>query len=697
MCPPKVSKRLTNVRSQTTISFSTKSHFDISRDATILAEEARPAFAYSADAVAHLVSAVQGSDEDVRKKFRVLNTRNGKVRALIDSLQGQIDKLDSNAAKPELCQKMIQELAEAMDPASRHRMSVSMFDRAFPDRPVRTAEGSFTKTGAAQVKVDALLTRSGVLSIVTDEEIWQIDGISADQVQQGKELQCSIKGDLAGKLKFTKVAEARDPQAEMKLNFKQIVNAYDFSFVDIALSIPSLTVEEANGLLACLTRQKFLSAYLRAKVCELLLRQKFSWPDMIGRFIETLDPEWVRDVRGQARELNVRLVISKLEELKPEAKHVLAIALEIFDGMKRGDVAVFLWTVMWHGVFMNKYLGRDSESEKVRSNMSQLVETLKGKPEDSQQRSVTRAVAEKLIKENKFSLSKDAKKIGYADIFANHSDEIAELMKAYPGTKREASPLYFPLVLEIQEALESPENDYYGNSDLVISAVGTGSDRLSDVRSVGSSKSGARVGKADGKKKKANIELLDEGSGDGESDHIHQLSEDSLSTGSHRSSASRGSKGGIRQVSSKASGVSRSSAKKGSIQGSASHASGVTRSDAKKGSVHASASQASVASRSSAKGAIREVPSKASQSSKKAALEPSSDVKSSSKGKKNKKESSDSLSSGSSDQLVLEEEEMIEEEEIEEEAEFEAEEEEEEIVEYEAPEEEEFMYDIVSD
>ena len=658
MCPPKVSKRLTNAVSQTSISFSTKSHFDISRDATILAEEARPAFAYSADAVAHLVSAVQGSDEDVRKKCRVLNTRNGKVRALIDSLQGQIDKLDSNASKPEIRQKMIQELAEAMDPASRHRMAPSMFDRAYPDRPIRVAEGNFTKTGSGQVKVDALLTRSGVLSIITNDEIWQIEGISADQVQQGKDLQCSLKGDLAGTLKFTKVSEAKDPQTEMKLNFKQIVNAYDFSFVDIALSIPSLTSEEATGLLACLTRQKFLSGYLRAKVCELLLRQKFSWPDMIGRFIETLDPEWVRDVGKQARDLNVSPVISKLQELKPEAKHVLAIALEIFDGMKRGDVAVFLWTVLWHGVFMNKYLGRDSESEKVRSNMSRLVETLKGKPEDSKPRTVTRAIAKKLIKENKFSLGKDAKKVGYPDIFSNHSDEIAELMKAYPGTKREASPLYFPLVLEIQEALESPENDYYGNSDLIISAVGTGSDRLSDVRSVGSSKSGARPSKADSKKKKANIELLDEGSGDGESDQVHQLSEDSLSTGSHRSSASRGSKAEIRQVSSKASGVSRSSAK----------------------------------------GAIREVPSKASKSSKKAEPEPSSDVKSSSKGKKNKKESSsDSLSIGSSDQLQLEEEEVIEEEEIEEEAEFEVEEEEEEIVEYEAPEEEEFMYDNVSD
>lgn len=486
-----------NLQTQTDVSiYENPELFDTNNDDQDIPNQEQPDFQCRNDQVEKLVAAVQGDDEIVRKKYRLIDDRTRRFRALIQSLKDQIENQRQGLEEEdfeELKNRLIRQLAFKIDPASRHSKRKNLFNHQKYDKPIVVGMANYTSSYAGDdnylnmlyqsSELDAIYSFNGDLYLSDENVIYYINHIPGQSLNVNKPIPLSNEGEMIGRITLTNssVKSSALPMGhisdddklncivkslgfENEINLKSLISAYDFSFIDVVLSLPRLTQSQAENLLIYLYRYNFLSAFVRSKICQFILylggdNSCKPWPELLGRFISILSPEWFQKSSNIIDTLDSKViinVITTLKELNPVAKFLFCIIVDEFSGMDRGDVVDFVWHLIYSSIFMNKYLGSEKRSLEVRQQLNTFVQLLRAKPPGSNTRTNTTKIINMINNNNNYKVptTRFNPSSFLQDLFTTHGSDIILILKAIPRTKEEASPLFFPLVLEIMEALE---------------------------------------------------------------------------------------------------------------------------------------------------------------------------------------------------------------------------------------------------
>lgn len=486
-----------NLKTQTDISIYENSElFDTNNDDQDIPSQVPPNFQYESEQVEKLVAAVQGDDETVRKKYRLLNDRARRFRALIQSLKDQIDHHSRGLEEDELGEmkrRLIRQLAYSIDPASRHSKRKNLFEHQKYDQPIVVGNANYISSYNGNdnslnilfqsSEFDAIYNFNGNLYLTDDNAIYYINHVPGQRLTANRPILLSNEGETIGKVTLSNATTKRSvlPMGpvsdddklscivkslgfDSEINLKSLISAYDFSFIDVILSLPRLSQQQAENLLIYLYRYNFLSAYVRSKICHFILHiggniSQKPWPELLGRFISLLSPEWFQKSSNIIDTLDSKViinVITTLKELNPVAKFLFCIIVDEFTGMDRGDIVDFIWCFLYLSIFMNKYLGSDKRSQEIRQQLNTFVQLLRAKPQGSNTRTNTTKIINMINNGNNYQVPRTHfnPSVFLQDLFTSYGADIITILRAIPRTKEEASPLFFPLVLEIIEALE---------------------------------------------------------------------------------------------------------------------------------------------------------------------------------------------------------------------------------------------------
>lgn len=486
-----------NNQTQTDINIlETPDLFNTNNDNRDIQMQIPPNSKFGKEEVERLVSAVQGDDETIRRKCRLINERTKRFRSLIQSLKNQIESqkqgLDEEEFK-ELKNRFIRELAYSIDPASRHSKRKNLFGHQKYDHPIVVGKAAYKSKYSGNddylrmifnsSEFEAIYNFNGDLYLSDDNMIFYINQIPGQALSINKSISLTSEGVGIGNITLSNsnqrpsvlpMGPVSDDDKmscivkalgfENEINLKSLISTYDFSFIDIILSLPRLTQSQAESLLVYLYRYNFLSAFVRSKICQFILNIKSEcaykpWPELLGRFISILSPQWYQkssDIIDTLDNKRIINVITMLKELNPVSKFLFCIIIDEFRGMDRGDDVDFVWSLLYLSIFMNKYLGGDKDSQEARQQLNTFVLLLKAKPQGSNTRTNTTKIIDIITKSNNYKVPTTRfNPSGFLqDLFTTHGGDIITILRAIPRTKEEASPLFFPLVLEVMEALE---------------------------------------------------------------------------------------------------------------------------------------------------------------------------------------------------------------------------------------------------
>lgn len=599
-----LSRILINEETQTTISpYIDPQVFNISSDKMKLdLENSLYQFKYSVEEVERLVSAVNGSDISIRNKGKVISPKSKRFRKLLDSLNKQIQTntryLHTHREQKILIERLIRSLAYAIDPASRH--STSRQNQRIPLFAHQKYEHSM-KLGCASIFFDdpqpfgdenkdfeLVYTYQNNLCLMNNSYIFIFDNISPDSLISGKETPIAYRKHSFGSIILYDYPEEENDEGKQKIkenedqlpnyrvimpiidddrtlylvhglggsdsgsgheiNLKTLVNPYDFSFIDIILSIPRLSKTEATNFLVFLYKENYLSAYVRSKLCQFLYENRVpdiesetlsvkrsskttrvkvnlkrdliqnslksrEWPELLGRFIALLDHPWFIEAAHRMELLELPQVVKSIAKnsdysqnadsrsiakssastsnpvspINATAQYLLGIILWEFEELDRGDPSEFVWEFLCKSVFSNLYLNKyDEKSIQKRQKLEALFLGTKEKPPTSKTRIVTQKAVErigKMVRSTKLddivpskSSSSSPKSRSKSNspkspvesfnshkfllsLIQNHKDEIITVLKNIPRTTEEASPLFYPIALEVREAFFSNYDD----------------------------------------------------------------------------------------------------------------------------------------------------------------------------------------------------------------------------------------------
>ncbi|OHS96266.1 hypothetical protein TRFO_37565 [Tritrichomonas foetus] len=480
-------KKLVNVEVQTLASVTTPDLFDFSADQQQVEQQRIDHFQYDKESVERLVSAVQGEDESVRTKYRVVNNRTRRFRTLIQSLKNQIEQYSRNLTEREaneIAERLVRELAYAIDPASRHGKMTSLFSHQKYEHPLKIGQAKFTHSGSTPVNFDVIYSFNENLYMTNHDTTLYFQHVESRKLVPGEPIQLLYKAEQLGKVTLSNGNYPSDENPNLNeigpvdddekqafmirgfgsqsetMNLKSLINPYDFSFVDVALSLPRLNEKEATDMMTYLYRLGFLSAFIRSKVCQFIYERNSVrvWPELLGRLISLLDTEWFEVSTKQMDRCELPTVIKNLAKLNPPAMYVFNIMLEEFHGMERGDDVEFVWEFLCRSMFINDFLGSDETSNRKRKQFESLFIQTRDKPATSKTRTITSNVIE-AIQQRGSSYRVPSKRFNPNDfltgLITSHPEEIVVVLKNIPRKNEEASPLFFPLALEVREQLQA--------------------------------------------------------------------------------------------------------------------------------------------------------------------------------------------------------------------------------------------------
>ena len=482
--PLAISGQLVHAETQTTTSLESSGLFNFENDWARLNDETPVDFQFKAENVERLVSAVQGDDESIRQKGRVLNPYIRRFHQLIRSLQNQIQQrtvAGTRKEHAELAERLVKQLARAIDPASRHAKDVNMFSHQKYESPIKVGRATLIQEDREPTEFTAIYNYNGTLFLTNERMVLRFDNVRPQSLVAGEDILITNKKITFGMMRFADGDEESEEQPNLsvmepvteddrdffliqclgskngKINLKTLVNPYDFSFVDIVLSIPKLSAEEAKGLMSFLYQSNYLSAYVRSKLCQFIYERNKSrdWPELLGRFIGLLQHHWMIDSAMKIERLELPQVVKSLATLGPHATFLLNIIFTEFEGLERGDLVEFVWEFLCKSVFTNLCLGNDENSVKRRKRLDALYQGTKEKAADCKTRIITQRTIEKI--RNNQDYQPPPKTFSLSDFLHNiildHPDEILIILKNIPRTKDEASPLFYPIALEVRDAL----------------------------------------------------------------------------------------------------------------------------------------------------------------------------------------------------------------------------------------------------
>lgn len=601
-----LSKHLVNRETQTVTSpFFQQELFNMKKDQLKLKqEESLYKFQYSLQNVEHLVSAINGNDETIRNKGKVIRSSH-RFQSLIQSLKDQIET-NSQYAKTRREQKFIVEqfmrsLAYAIDPASRYGRNIKgskepLYSHQKYEHSIKHGSAIFVHPVQVnlsnsevseedeQQEFELIYTYDNILYLMNDTNILKISGFKPDQLFNGNQIQIFNRKNSIGHITIQESPHLNEEEdddnqampphfhiiepitetnrmsflihvlngstANDRMNLKLLVNPYDFSFIDVMLSIPQLPFEEIRDLVIFMYKENYLSAYINSKLCQFLYysRGHFNngdqsrqiesareengkthirvnvktnaaskqqrareWPDLLGRLITLLDHQWFIDMAHQIENLDLPFVIKNIVQseaspskksktqityMNPLAQYVMGIILDEYECQQRGDTTEFLWEFLCKSVFANLYMRKYDSDQKMRHKLEALYLGTKDKPQTSKTRSNTRKVVNQLIdlsnnqsiaqvleelNSNTKSKTTFLKKFNSQDflmkVITAHQNDILHILRNIPYTTEEASPLFFPIILEVRDALYALEQ----GKEIIVTSPTIESPIVSDV------------------------------------------------------------------------------------------------------------------------------------------------------------------------------------------------------------------------
>ena len=372
---------------------------------------------------------------------------------------------------PNAKDKLIRSLAVKMIPEIFDPNYSSLYTNPIK-KIYKTVEGKLKiiEGGQPEVQVTAMFALNGMMYIENEKNLFSCKTELWEKLTPGKEINI-IRDDKSWAV--LTVLDEVDPVLPKTVpacvlenlcvseekELKTLLTKDDISFIDVILSIPSLTSDDANDLMMIMHHRGLLYPYVRSKVCKILLDtplKEKEWPELLGRLIFLLDPKWCFTNASLLKRNDAMSVLRHIKNLNGGALYALQTALSALKEIKGSDVVLFMWNLIFLCILPNATYGNKEHGAELKKKMDQMWIELKKKKPESRTRSTTQESIDFVMSLKEFDLNEPicTEDNFFGMILATHLDEVLSIFELIPYGKEESSPLFYPVVLAIEAALQ---------------------------------------------------------------------------------------------------------------------------------------------------------------------------------------------------------------------------------------------------
>jgi len=475
---PNVINQLKNSQSQTAISvFGDNSPFNFENDSDLIMENEFPKLDIDQTQVEGIIKPLTIGKNGNIVSHHVPRLYKKRTEGLI---RGLLEGINEN---PEAKGDLIRQMATYLIPGLSNPDYRSLYSHGI-HLPYKSVTGVLTKkrAGSAPEKCTAVFSLNERLTILTDKETIICEIELWDKISAGREVSINKQNEAFGKLILDEnvdpIASDRIPPSVLRWinirNEEELVNIIrpdDISFVDVTLSIPSLTKNDANDLLALLHTKGMLLPYIRCKVSSLLLMDPTApsvWPELIGRLIFLLDPRWCLENISLLKNNDVMALFRHIKKMKDSALYVLQTAFFAIEENKSSDTVLVFWTLLFLSILPNATFNKPEHSKLLQKRMLLIWKELQKKGENSNTRKLSREIIDHVmnIKQFKLAIVQNEELEFIKMILHDKLAEVHTILSIIPFRKEQSHPLYYPVYLALENALnQAKDNESLCTSD----------------------------------------------------------------------------------------------------------------------------------------------------------------------------------------------------------------------------------------
>lgn len=498
---PNVISCKVNLATQTETSvFGDDTPFNFENDENTLFSLEIPKLSYEPEMVQGVIRPLTLAQDGTVINHHIPRLYKRKNAPMIRNLLAQIDADKANK------NEYIRQMAAALIPGLNDKTYHSLYTHPV-HLPFRTVQGSLTifQPENKTFPCICIFSLDNSLTIQTDDLNIKCHFDMWEPIDSGKELSIIQNNEPFGKVVVSETVEPVDYENSVPKPILEslhvdsddqlidVISENDTSLVDTILCIPGLSKTDASDLLIILHQKKLLSPYVRSKICALQLtnpEDPRDWPELLGRFIFLLDPKWAFSMIPRLKNNDVMSVFRDIKYMEGGALYVLQVALRTLDEVKRSDSIIVFWTLIFMSVLQNATLAKKEHAAKLKKKLLDLWKELQKKKADSNTRKLTQMTIDEIKDMRSFNISRvvneDSEYIKH--IFQEYHDKIFKILSINPYRREESHPLYFPVVIALEEALIMANNrDDFISSDSASLAgdndVSTYEDEASNTQS----------------------------------------------------------------------------------------------------------------------------------------------------------------------------------------------------------------------
>ena len=494
MIPSLISER-SNSTVQTEIScFDPDPQFNFENDKDLEEILGEPKLDIEASDLEGIIPPLEVGKNGVVQRNKIPRLFKKKTAPIIRTFLANIEEYPQ--MKEKFTRQFAQKLIPGLSDPNYHSLYTSPFHKIY-----KTIKAKLQLSEGEQEpkEVTVMFSLKGLLYIETDDNVFTCKTELWDKLEEGRELKINRGDKLWATLTVEEPVDAVPPKTvpqsiidDLGLSqsnpINNIIGPNDTSFVDIILSIPTLTTSEANDLLTILHNRGLLFPYVRSKVCEIQLSTPLverKWPELLGRFIFLLDPKWAYLNASLLKKNDVMSIFRHVKQMNGGALYVLQTAFLALSEIKGSDLTLFFWNIFFLSILQNVTYAKPQSAQKLKAKMEQMWTELKKKAPDSRTRTLSEEVIENILQMKEFDMDEPR----YSDedeyfnsIFIDHLEQILTILDLIPYGKEESSPLYFPVVLNIESALEQARRKDVNDSELFDSESTSSVEQISDYQ-----------------------------------------------------------------------------------------------------------------------------------------------------------------------------------------------------------------------
>ena len=498
---PRVFGEYSNVEVQTdTTAFGEYSPFNFTNDENILFNVEKPKLSFEPEMVEGVIRPLGVAEDGTVINHHIPRLFKRKNAPMIRNLIEQIE------ANPSERDNFVRQMAAALIPGLSDESYHSVFTNSLK-LPFRSVPAYLTYVGTTEaIPCTAIFAMDGTVTVETQKEMISCKVDIWEELPAGRELRIIQDEEYYGKIQVMEQVDPISflgdeiPQALLdSLGIKnqedicQLITPNDTSFVDVILSLPTLSQKDASDLLAILYMKKLLAPYIRSKVCKLQMfdpKNPEPWPELLGRFIFLLDPNWVYQNIPLLRNNDVMAIFRHVRDMKHSALFVLQTALNALDELRESNDILFFWTLIFMSLLKNATIANAAHAARLENRMFSIWKELQKKSIESNTRKLTVEIIDfiKSIRQFKLDPLMNEEQDFLTKIIMEHHDSIFTILLAIPYKKEESHPLFYPVVYQLESALLkahnneefiTSESESLASGDWQSSSSGSGSSRHS--------------------------------------------------------------------------------------------------------------------------------------------------------------------------------------------------------------------------